>query len=351
MEDVCSVCGATNSTDVQFCTVCGEYLQWSEDVVQTRPGTAVPVPVPGPRAPSPDPAEASTPVPAAPPTAAAPRTEEPVAARTATLEVAPRASGTAVPCPACGHGNDPGLHFCSRCGQTLVEEPAAAPRSQDTAWRRMLEQRDRSARRAYRRSLPPLYRWRRVVIAVLVPVLVVGGLVAVGQHPVRWGQERWWDLRGTTVQMTGLTARTNPPEASARDSDPASLVDGTQQAWSEPWNPPAEGTTCGGASATGTAVLTFAPTRVRAIEVNAGLPAANPDRLLQFRPQAVGVRFDSGPCRSFTLADTADAQRLVVDSEVPVTSVSLGFDTTYPARSDGEPVLSITEITLWSRPS
>ena len=92
-------------------------------------------------------------------------------------------------------------------------------------------------------------------------------------------------------------------------------------------------------------------TRVREIHLNAGLPASNAKRPLELVPQAIGVRFDSGPCRSFTLQSTADLQRLVVDSQVPVRTVTIGVDTTFPGRPDSARVLSITEVGLRSRPS
>jgi hypothetical protein len=149
----------------------------------------------------------------------------------------------------------------------------------------------------------------------------------------------------------GLRATTSPSNASAPGSDPAWLLDGTEQAWSEPWNPAVEGDSCGGAPGTGTVVLTLPATRVREIDLNAGLPASNAKRPLEVVPQAVGVRFDSGPCRHFTLQNTPDLQRLEVDSQVPVRTVSIGVDTTYPARDDGVRVLSITEVGLRSRPS
>lgn len=362
MEVLCESCGVANPAGVEFCMFCGAYLDWTdrEGDVDTRPNPAVapsrpPAPAPATRGPGglvladEEPVVIPSMRAAAPVLVAAPVSAAP--ART------PAAAGPGFvgpggsTCPSCGRQNDARLHFCARCGQTLREEPPAPPVSQTTAWRRMMQDRDRTARRAYRRSLPPLYRWRRVVIGVLVPVLVLGGLVVVGRHPVRWVQERWWDAKGTTVAISGITAATKPANASAAGSDPASLIDGTEQAWTEPWNPPTEGNSCGGAVGTGAVVLTFPATRVREIDLDAGLPATNAKRPLELVPQAIGVRFDSGPCRSFTLQNVPDLQRLVVDSQVPVSTVSIGFDTTFPGRPDGARVLSITEVGLRSRPS
>ena len=364
MEVLCESCGVANPAGVEFCMFCGAYLEWTdrESGIDTTTSTAVrggrapgttppvargsaglgpaddePVVIPSLRTASPVLLDQAAPVRSAPRSAAAPSPAPTV----------PEASS----CPSCGRQNETHLHFCARCGQVLREEPPAPAASQAPGWRRMVEDRDRSARRAYRRSLPPLYRWRRVAIAVLVPVLVLGGLFATGRHPVRWVQERWWDLRGTTVAISGVSAATSPGNASLDGSDPASLVDGTEQAWSEPWNPATEGDSCGGAPGTGTVVLSFPATRVREIHLNAGLPASNAKRPLELVPQAIGVRFDSGPCRSFTLQSTADLQRLAVDSQVPVRTVTIGVDTTFPGRPDSARVLSITEVGLRSRPS
>jgi hypothetical protein len=360
VEVLCESCGVANPAGVEFCMFCGAYLDWTdrESGIDTQTSPAV--------------REGRTPEPTArvarvsagagsgddePVVIPSLRTAAPVLLdQAAPVRPAPApAFVPAVPgastCPSCGRPNEAHLHFCARCGQVLREEPPAPAASQAPGWRRMVEDRDRSARRAYRRSLPPLYRWRRVAIAVLVPALLLGGLVATGRHPVRWVQERWWDLRGTTVAVSGISAATSPGSASLAGSDPASLVDGTEQAWSEPWNPAKEGDSCGGAPGTGTVVLTFPATRVREIDLNAGLPASNAKRPLELVPQAIGVRFDSGPCRSFTLQSTADLQRLAVDSQVPVSTVSLGVDTTFPGRPDTVRVLSITEVALRSRPS
>ena len=361
MEVLCESCGVANPPGVEFCMFCGAYLEWTdrETGIDTRPSAAV-------QERQDSQAPKTAPTATRGPAGLVLADEEPVvipsmrAAAPVLVADVPAAPASARPafagpggtaCPACGRRNDASLHFCARCGQTLREEPAAPAESQTPGWRRMMEDRDRTARRAYRRSLPPLYRWRRVAIGVLVPVLVLAGLGAVGRHPVRWVQDRWWDLRGTTVAISGVTAATSPANASAPGADPAALLDGTEQAWSEPWNPAAEGDSCGGASGTGAVVLTFPAARVREIDLNAGLPASNARRPLEYVPQAIGVRFDSGPCRHFTLQDTADLQRLEVDSQVPVSTVAIGVDTTYPARSDGTRVLSITEVGLRSRPS
>ena len=71
-------------------------------------------------------------------------------AATRTMRAAGSAAGAA--CPAPRH----------------ADRPCRAPREQQSWWQRFRDPTDRRARREYRRSLPPLYRWRRVLIGLLV---------------------------------------------------------------------------------------------------------------------------------------------------------------------------------------
>jgi hypothetical protein len=259
------------------------------------------------------------------------------------------------PCPRCGQVNDPQRRFCGKCGLVLIADQAGVaggdPRQArpDGWWQR--DSHDRAARRAYRRSLPPLYRWRRVLIAILLLGLGVGGLYALGRHPVRWVIERWYDLRGTTVVVEGVQPKVDPAKATAQGSDPAALTDGLKASWAMTWKPEQEGASCGGAPGTGVIVLTIpAATRVREIDVAAGLPEDDPARLLQFRPKSIGISFDDGVCRNFALTDVPGQQTIKVDSSVEVQTIRIGVDTTFPAPADGQAVLSITEVILKSRP-
>ena len=236
----------------------------------------------------------------------------------------------------------------------LSSQPALqqqVPPGQSTAWGRISQSRDRAARRAYRQSLPPLYRWRRVIIGFLVVALGLGGLQAVGRHPVRWAVDKFYDVRNTTVIVGGVKAAVDPPTATAQGSDPAALTDLSVAGWTMNWVPAEQGTTCGGAPGTGAIVLTVAPTRIREIDLQAGLLGTDSNRLLEFRPESIGVSFDGGPCRNLPLTDVAEWQNLKVDSGVAVSTVRIGVDTAYPAPDGGQPRLSITEIVLRSRPA
>ena len=261
------------------------------------------------------------------------------------------------PCPRCGRVNDPQLRFCGKCGllliadQTGVAGGAGRQARPQGWWQRLWDSHDRAARRAYRRSLPPLYRWRRVLIAILLLGLGIGGLYALHQHPLRWVIDRWYDLRGTTVVIEGVQATVDPPNATAQGSDPAALTDGLKSSWAMNWKPKQEGTGCGGAPNTGVIVLTLpATTRIRGIDIAAGLPEDDPGRELQFRPKSVGICFDGGDCRNFPLKNVPGPQPVEVDSGVPVQTIRIGVDTTFPAPADGQALLSITEVRVKSRP-
>jgi hypothetical protein len=262
------------------------------------------------------------------------------------------------PCPTCGRVNTAGRRFCAHCGQQLLSAavagappPAPAPaRGFRAWWARKFDSRDRAARRAYRQSLPALYRWRRVLIGLGLVVGLVAGLAVAGRNPVGFVVARYHDVRGTTVAVPVTGTVVEPADATVPKSDPAALTDRTEAAWTMRWQPTAEGNSCGGAAGTGVVVLSIAPTRIRAINVQAGLLANNGRRPLQARPLALGVMLDGGPCQRLVLADTAEEQVLKLDSKVLVREVRIGVDAAAPPREDGEPVLSFTEITIRARP-
>ena len=199
-------------------------------------------------------------------------------------------------CPTCGRRNDAHLHFCARCGHVLREEPPAPAASQGTAWRRMMEDRDRSAAPGV--PAEP---------ATAVPLAPRRDRRARPRCSCSAASSPSVGTRCAGCRTAGGTCEARPSRSRASPRRPARrtrrrpaptrrrLLDGTEQAWSEPWNPETEGDSCGGAPGTGSVVLTMpAATRVREIDLNAGLPASNAKRPLELVPQAIGVRFDSG---------------------------------------------------------
>lgn len=360
---ICEACGESNRPGTEFCAYCGSYLAWDPAVAPTtapertvreaapsaQPRPPIPAPAPvasaAPAAPAPRPA--ATPVAAPPPVSPPAQPPPPVAV----------AENVEAPCPACGRLNPPSRRFCAKCGHQLLGDapPArAAARSTSTQpgswWSRRFDNRDRAARREYRRSLPALYRWRRVLVILGLLAGLVAGLAVAGRDPVGFVVARYHDVLGTLepVEVTSVTV--DPPDRTAPKSDPSTLIDRRESAWTMRWPPTTTEGQCGGAPGTGVILLGIPATRVRALRIRAGLPATDGRRLLQARPTRLGVTFGDGTCQALELTDAAEAQELPLDSQVPVDSIRIGIDRVISPGENGEPALSITEIEVLARP-
>jgi hypothetical protein len=398
---ICEECGETNKPGSEFCMFCGAYLGWQEKQNPagtnevTQPLPSQPTAAPSEQAPSRSATAARTqpqaqpgtqtlsaqPTPPQNPTAARavapqgpaitspqpgaaatgqpqPNIEQPMATAVAGVPTAPAAA--AVPtCPTCGRPVTEGRRFCAHCGHQLIgpgsgAAGAAAARQtakRDSWWSRLWDSKERSARRAYRRSLPPLYRWRRVIIAVIALGLVGGLLTLIGYGPKAFVMARYYDLRKTLVAVTPVTPAIIPPEASADNTQPGALVDQTAAAWQMNWSDTTQGSACGATPTTPVIELTFARTRIRQIDMRAGLLDNNPNRLAQFRPQNIWIAY-ADQCVPISLAD-AERQPIALDTKIGVTSIRIGVQSAYqPTQPAGaQQVLGFTEITLLARPT
>lgn len=379
---ICGDCGETSKPGTEFCPFCGGYLGWQQEPTgadavtevllspptgQTEGSARVSEPrtsptnqprTPAPAAPAPPaapervrPAPASAPAGVAGPTAVV--APPPVAATTVTRE-APAATPPSG-CPTCGRPLEQGRRFCGHCGEQLILPGAAAPVTKPTRrttwWTRLWDSRDRVARRAYRRSLPPLYRWRRVIIAVLALGLVGGGLSVIGRSPKTFALARYYDVRNTLVPVPSVTATIIPPGASAPDAVPEALVDGTAKAWQTPWTAATQGAPCNATPTTAVIQLSFPRTRIRGVDLRAGLLANNPNRLLQFRPQKIWIAY-ADQCADHDLTDV-EQQKVAVDTGQPVDSLRIAVQTAFAPDqpTGGQELLSLTEVTLLARPS
>ena len=230
---ICGDCGETNKPGTEFCMFCGAYLGWQEqepaganDVTQVLPAQP-PAPTPAAtarrrrrrrvsRQPSVAPVLAQ-------PERPAPRPES--AARSEPVRPAPQPSPVAVVaapapppapagCPTCGRAIEPARRFCGHCGEQFVWPGTSAPVTRSTQrstwWTRLWDSKDRVARRAYRRSLPPLYRWRRVIIVVLALGLIGGGLTVVGRSPKAFVLARYYDVRNEPRPRQGSDRGDHP---------------------------------------------------------------------------------------------------------------------------------------------
>jgi hypothetical protein len=377
---ICEVCGTSNPPGTEFCTNCNSYLAWDRSVLAKpsgQPSKSTP-PASNQAAPTPQKEWTAQSTPPAGSAAGGYPNAGPAdqgypnqgypdagyggqgyynpgydqgayyqggAGYAPTLE---QPGYTDMSCPSCGTINPGSRRFCSHCGYAFFYgglDPYAgyysSPASQAAQ--------DRAARKAYRRSLPPLYRWRRVIIGVLVAVLLIAAGVLLRSDPVGIVKGAWYGLRQEYVWVKPVQATVIPPEATAPKSDPAALVDESENEWTMNWTPTGE-SACGPAPGTGFVVLTFAPTRIRLIQIAPGLAESNPQRKLQPLPHVMGIAFDDGKCHPVNLTATPNQQEFKIDSGKPVTRVLIGIGSAYPA-ANGQPLISLTEVILKAYPS
>jgi len=220
-------------------------------------------------------------------------------------------------------------------------------------WGRLWDVEDRNARRAYRRSLPAKYHWRRGVVAVCLAALIGTGLVVTNGHPVAAGVDQWWSIRNRNkfVQVTDITVRVSPAEATVPPATAAALVDDSQDAWTTTW-PGTTGTDCNRAPGSPNIELTFPPARIRQLDIYAGLSPKLSESTKQYRPKVVVIRFDDGaPCIRRELKNTYLNLDLDADSKRPVSKMTIGFQDAWPPEEKGlTDLLSIGDVALKTRP-
>jgi hypothetical protein len=351
---VCGECGETNRSGTEFCIFCGHFLAWDPNSEPSSPaGLEVPADHPGWRPPqslratgqsAPDGGQQ---VPPHPKSAFQPRTSSAVP------------SQGQPGCPDCGRPNDVNRRFCTACGRQLVASPGRVlgHSVERSGWRRWWERlwdtKERSARRAYRRSLPPLYRWRRVLIGLLALVLVGGGAVALRQSPrdpVASAVEKWYETRNRNrfITVDNVQASLDPARRKQRVGR---LVDNSRDAWTTPW-PGEKGSDCQPPEGVSVIVLTFPRTRIQRMDFYSGLSEKLSDRPQQFRPKKLGIRFDAGPCRSIDLSeDKYEHLDVVIDSGRPVNSMRIAVESAHKPTGDGpQKRLSIAEVSLETHP-
>jgi hypothetical protein len=244
-------------------------------------------------------------------------------------------------CPTCGQVNSRRARFCTRCGYCFVRLKVPQGNRQTPA---ELAAADRVARRAYRRSLPPFYRWRRVGIGVLAVILVVLAGVVTRGDPGRFLRDGWYWLNKQYVAVPPISVQVDPA-AVAPGSAAARLVDGTVNEFTMNWVPGSRAT-CGPAAGTAWITLLIEPARIRRIVVYPGLDPQNAKRTLQPLPKTMAVSFGDGPCQSVGLGADPGPILLDLDSGTDVTQVHLAIAEAYPAGADADPAISLTEVVL-----
>ena len=350
IDDTCSACGERNPAGSQFCLFCGVYLGWEDHDSAGRSGP------PGtsnhpPRGSAGD---------ARGPDAAT--TYETLLAREAAVDSPVEATerlpetDDLLSCPACRHANNPERRFCSRCGTALhTAARVVPPETRQPWWRRwwqgVTSPEHRASRRAYRRSLPASYRWRRLLVSTLAVAVVISGLVIIGRNPAKLAQGLWHDLRHDVVPVEGVTAAAAPPDSSVAGTSPAAAVDGDPgTAWSTSWKAPETPLACGQTTGTGTLQLVLPPTRLREIRIVGGVTDPS-QRPLQLLPKTLHVAASDGTCVAVELSKVASSQTIAVDTEVEVSSLAISVASTFDATdSRATSVVSLSEVSLWARP-
>nr|WP_281497225.1 zinc ribbon domain-containing protein [Ornithinimicrobium sp. F0845] len=278
------------------------------------------------------------------------------APETAATPPAPVATAPAVTsgraCPNCGHENGPDRRFCGHCGQVLATgAPARGPEPRRRGWwSRLLRSDTRLARRAYRRSLPPLYRWRRVGVTALIAAVVLGGFAVVGSDPVGWTMDRWYDVTNRLDPVRDVGAQALPEDSVIGDNDPNGLLDADPTtAWVTGWTPPEGRPSCGDGRG-GRVVLTFPETRVRELHVITGVTDPS-DRPLQHIPTQLHVQLPDGTCRTVDLTRAPELQEVPFDTERAVGRLTISIGETYTGDDERiQDVAGLSQLTLLARP-
>jgi hypothetical protein len=345
---ICEVCGTSNPPGTEFCSNCNSYLAWDRSVMTKpagQPSTTSPTPNPSPQPPN---KEWTVQAPAG---GSQSRDQGGLAGgggRTAPTRE--QSAYSEVSCPSCGTINPGTRRFCSHCGyQFFYSDPGPdaghgyMPPGSKAA-------RDRAARKAYRRSLPPLYRWRRVIIVAVLMALGLAAGLTLGRDPVGIVKDGWYSLTRKYEWVEGVRATVKPPKTTAAKSDPAALVDRTKKEWTMNWTPRSV-SDCEAPVGTGVVVLTLpAPARIRLIQVAPGLEPSNPQHDLQAVPTRLGIKFDGGKCHPADLNNEDGQQEIFIDSEKPVTQVEICIAEA-KSSPNAKPLISLTEVILKTYPS
>jgi hypothetical protein len=321
IEIICQNCGTSNPPGTVFCTKCKRYLGWDRSDETEHDGKPPTGTAPGPSAGS-----------LTTPTGVQPEYTETI-------------------CPSCRTINPGTRHFCSHCGYQFFDSDPGLYTGNSYITPESQAARDRAARRAYRRLLPPLYRWRRVIMVVLLATLgLVGGLV-LGRDPVGTVKSGWYSLTKQYEVIEVVSAKVEPRSASAKNSDPAALVDETKKEWTMMWEPRSV-SDCDAPEGTGVVVLTLAvPARIRLLQIEPGVDKTNPQHDRQAVPTRLGIKFDDGKCNPVNLAPNAEGQQeIFLDSKEQITKVRISIAAA-KSSPNARPEVSITEVFLKDYPS
>jgi hypothetical protein len=351
IELKCEVCGESNPPGTKFCTNCGNYLWDHSDLTDAAVQPPTTSPTPNPAQPPKKEWTVQAPAAGSPADAAGYNQGAYYQGASGSGPSAPTLEQPAyadVSCPFCGTINPGTRAFCSHCGNQLYDPNAYAGYGY---WPGPNKAQDRAARRAYRRLLPPLYRWRGLIIGLVIVALLAAAALALGRDPVARVTGAWYNLRQQYIWVKPVSVTVVPADATAADSNPAALVDESENEWTMNWTPSGAPPTCGPAPGTGYVIFTFAPTRIRLLQIAPGLSEKNPQRALQPLPTQVSIVFDNGPtCVTKVLSIDPGQQPIKIDSQRPVSQMIMMINSATSA-PNLQPLISFTEVILKAYPS
>lgn len=233
----------------------------------------------------------------------------------------------------------------------VVSRPArsAGPPPQGGGWRWWgVDASDRAARRAYRRSLPPLYRWRRVLVALGVVGLLSALAFVLPVDPIERAKDAWqrWTSKPSPVADVGAEA--DPADSVAPTYTAESVVDGDWfNAWATAWP---EGTTptedCAGAAGVGGLILSWGePVEIDSLSIRAGLHPEAPDPDAAVQPKVIAL-IAEGTCDRVTLKAGRGWQEFSVDLPVQTSSVRLVVAEVFEPDGRTPGLVAISELEL-----
>lgn len=319
---VCVECGERSPAGVEFCGVCGTYLEWDGAAEEEQSTTQVP----------------STEQPAVqqPTEQRTPRRPTPVG-----TETRPPSPGDLI-CGECGAGNGPTRKFCRHCGRSLAEAETVK-----RAWWRVLLPRRRSRKRTLGdrprragRSRRPVRRW---IGRLLLGVVAFAGILYAAVPPFRgevnqqalaagtWVKDRFVTrfepVRPTTVVATAMLP----------DHEANLAADNAKNTF---WAAPVAG-------GEPTLVLSFdRPVDIRQAIVRSGNAA---DFQSAHRPAKLHLVYSTGRSFDVVLADTPDAQTVEIGESAGATSVEVHVVELH--RSLKGDAVAISEIELFEQVS